>query len=447
MKWFFRLLFFLVILGGIAAGAYWYQQRGKDHAVEYRTARVKRGNLDVTISATGTVEPEEVVNVGAQVAGRIDSFGTDKSGHQIDYGSLVEEGTVLAQIDDSLYRADTAQASATLAAANASYIRATADLEQMKAKLSQMKHEYERATELRAKQLVSGTDYESDKSNYEVANANLGVGKAVIEQAKAQIVQAQAATQKAVRNLDYCTIRSPVQGVIVDRRVNIGQTVVSSLNAPSLFLIAKDLSRMQVWASVNEADIGRISHGQDVTFTVDAFPGEEFYGTVGKTRLNAAMTQNVVTYTVEIDTDNSDLKLLPYLTANVQFHLDRRNDVLQVPNAALRYTPASEVAKSDERQTPAQRPSGGERGGRKSAAAHGTTATQEQGTLWIRTDGRLKRVQVRVGASDGSFTEVSGTGLQDGMEVVLGEQQAQPSAAGGTGSPFTPQFNRGRSGS
>ena len=167
------------------------------------------------------------------------------------------------------------------------------------------------------------------------------MGKAAIVQAQGTVSQAEATLKRALQNLSYCTIISPVKGVIIDRRVNIGQTVVASLNAPSLFLLAKDLKRLQVWVSVNEADIGHIKPGQAVTFTVDAFPGEVFSGEVGKVRLNATMTQNVVTYTVEIITDNSNGKLLPYLTANVTFIVGERKNVLLVPNAALRWTPTA----------------------------------------------------------------------------------------------------------
>ena len=169
-------------------------------------------------------------------------------------------------------------------------------------------------------------------ANYKAAEANVAVGEATIQ-------QNEAALEMAKTNLGYSTIKSPVDGVIIDRRVNIGQTVVASLNAPSLFLIAKDLRRMQVWASVNEADIGRIHPSMPVRFTVDAYPGEVFRGKVVQVRLNATMTQNVVTYTVVVTTDNSDGKLLPYLTANVNFELEQRDNVLLVPNAALRWKP------------------------------------------------------------------------------------------------------------
>ncbi len=171
---------------------------------------------------------------------------------------------------------------------------------------------------------LSQSDYDAARSAYEVARANLSVGQAALLQAKEAISQSEAALAKAKQNLDYCTIISPVRGVIIDRRVNIGQTVVSSLSAPSLFLIARDLKKMQVWASVNEADIGSIHPGQPVTFTVDALPGKTFQGVVGKIRLNATMTQNVVTYTVEVNTDNSGGELIPYLTANLKFIVSRK---------------------------------------------------------------------------------------------------------------------------
>ena len=310
--------------------------------IVYRTTPVKKGDLLATISATGTVEPEEVVDVGAQVAGQINSFGKDKNGKTIDYGSVVEEGTILAQIDDSLYAADVAMANAQLQQARAGVLRTEADLGQLKSRLNQAKRDWDRAQKLGPSEALAQSSYDAYKSAYEIAQANVAVGEAAIVQSRDAVAQAQATLQRGQRNLSYCTIKSPVKGVIIDRRVNIGQTVVSSLNAPSLFLIAKDLKRMQVWVSVNEADVGNIHPGQPVSFTVDAYPGQIFRGEVGKIRLNATMTQNVVTYTVEVITDNSSGKLLPYLTANAQFELSQHNNVLLVPNAALRWSPLPE---------------------------------------------------------------------------------------------------------
>ena len=329
----------LVGAGLIGAAAAWYLRPGRGTPVVYRTAEVTRGDVVQTISATGTVEPEEVVDVGAQVAGQILSFGKDADGKTVDYGSVVEGGTVLAQIDDSLYAAEAAQASAQVAAAEAGVRQAEANLAQMKAKLQQAERDWARAQKLGPSEALAQATYDAYQSAYETARANVAVAEAAILQAKAALAQAEAVQRRAQRNLGYCTITSPVKGVVIDRRVNIGQTVVASLNAPSLFLIAKDLTRMQVWVAVNEADIGKIRPGLPVRFTVDAFSGETFRGEVGKVRLNASMTQNVVTYTVEVVTDNSGGRLLPYLTANVQFELERRPNVLRVPGTALRWTP------------------------------------------------------------------------------------------------------------
>jgi len=306
-----RLAAVLLLLAPIAASAAWYLRRGDGEVTPFRTAQVSRGDLLVSISATGTVEPEEVVDVGAQVAGQIMAFGRDVKGKTIDYGSMVEDGTVLAMIDDSVYSADAAQAEAQVRSARASVQRAQAELDQLKARLRQAERDWDRAKKLGPSEALSQASYDAYRSAYETAKATVAIGEAAILQAKASVIQTEASQRKAQRNLGYCIIKSPVKGVIIDRRVNIGQTVVASLNAPSLFLIAKDLTRMQVWVAVNEADIGKIRPGQPVTFTVDAFPGETFRGEVSKIRLNASMTQNVVTYTVEITTDNSIGRLLP----------------------------------------------------------------------------------------------------------------------------------------
>ncbi len=342
----------------VLVAAIWFLYRNHDRSTSFRLAQVTQGDLQATISATGTVEPEEVVDVGAQVAGRIVAFGKDKDGKLIDYGSVVEAGTVLAQIDDALYAAEVSQAKAQVAQAKANVKRAEADLGQLKAKLYQAERDWQRAKKLGPSDALSQSDYDAALSAFEVAKANLNVGQAALVQAKDAVAQAEANLRRASQNLDYCTIKSPVKGVIIDRRVNIGQTVVASLNAPSLFLIAKDLKRLQVWASVNEADIGNIRPGQPVTFTVDAHPGVVFPGEVGKVRLNATMTQNVVTYTVEVITDNSDGKLIPYLTANLKFMVAERRDVLLVPNAALRWTPQPDQIAPEFSEGPTQKKGG-----------------------------------------------------------------------------------------
>jgi HlyD family secretion protein len=432
MKRYIRRGALVVILAAVAAGgATWYLRPGNGHSVVLRMATVKRGDLAATISATGTIEPEEVVDVGAQVAGQILVFGKDKQGKTIDYGSAVEEGTVLAQIDDSLYAADAAQAKAQVEQARAAVQRAEADLGQMRANLFKAESDWARARKLGPSEALSQSDFDAAQSAFEVAKANLAVGEAAIAQAKGSVNQAEASLKKAQRNLSYCTIRSPVKGIIIDRRVNIGQTVVASLNAPSLFLIAKDLKRLQVWVSVNEADIGNIHPGQPVAFTVDAYPGQVFKGEVGKIRLNATMTQNVVTYTVEVITDNSNGMLLPYLTANAKFSTSERHNVPLVPNSALRWTPRPEQVApgSVQGEGTRQRPRGGP------AKEEGSS-----GVVWIPEDKFVRPVPVRVGLSDGASTEVQSDELKEGTQVVIGEQQKEAAQAQAVTNPFTPQL-------
>ena len=424
MKKMLVIVVMAAILGGIGM-LYW--NRSAKSSTSFRMAPVSRGDLLITIGATGTVEPEEVIDVGAQVAGTIQYFGRDPNGKTIDYGSPVDEGTILAHIDDSLYAADMAQVSAQLEEAKANVLRDKADLEQMKAKFHQAENNWKRAQELGSSAALSATDYDAYKAAYEVAKATLAVGDATVVQTEKSVVQTEAALKRSKTILDYCTIKSPVKGIIVDRRVNIGQTVVSSLSAPSLFLIAKDLTKMQLWASVNEADIGKIYPGQGVSFTVDAFPGQTFKGTVGQVRLNASMTQNVVTYTVEIHTDNSDGKLLPYLTANVQFEVAQRKDVLTVPNAALRWKPSTPALVAPGTPTRGAAP-----------ALGGHSKAQRPGTIWIRDGSLVQPVEVSVGLSDGTMTEILAGNLKEGTEVIVGEFER--STGDDTTNPFAPKI-------
>jgi HlyD family secretion protein len=439
MKTVFVSILLAAALGG---GTFlWLGKSSNSQGPSFRTAVVERDDLLVTIAATGTVEPEEVVDVGAQVAGRIVEFGKDpQTGKLIDYNSVVEAGTVLARIDDALYKEEvnaaaaqlarakslTAQAKTTLAERQAGVVRAEADLKQYEARFVQAERDLGRAQKLLANNALSQQEYDLLQAAYDTTQATVGVGKAAILQAQsatetaeaaieaadAEVAAAQASLNRAERNFDYTTIRSPINGIIVARRVNIGQTVIASLNAPSLFLIAKDLRRIQVWASVNEADIGRIRQGQAVRFNVDAFPGETFSGKVSQIRLDATMTQNVVTYTVIVDADNADGKLRPYLTANLQFEAAQRSNVLLVPNAALRYKPRAEVIE------PNSAPSGevaSGAGGKKKPAT-------DRGTLWVESGTFVRPISVRIGAADGMRTEIESNDLKEGDRVVVGEQ-------------------------
>jgi HlyD family secretion protein len=429
----------LAVIG--SAGMWWLRsKRGKDPT--FHSVPVKRGDLMATISATGTLEPEAAVDIGAQVAGVIIAFGKDKGGKEIQWGSVVEKGMVLAKIDDSLYVAAVETAKGQLEQAVANKVSADANVLQMKAKLVDAQQDWGRAQKLGPSDALAQSAYDQYQANYEVAKANLAAAEATVEQTKAAVAQAKASLDTAQINLDYCTIKSPVNGVVVDRQVNIGQTVVSSLSTPNLFIIATDLKRIQAWVSVNEADIGSIFIGQPVTFTVDAHPGRVFKGQVGQVRLNATMLQNVVTYTVRVDTNNDDGKLMPYLTTNAQFTIGRRQGVLLVPNAALRWTPKPNQIAPEPGQT-ARAP--GVSSSRDSGGGSGAVgAPRVHGTIWVEQGEFVRPVHVDVGLTDGTSTEVEGKDLTEGMRVVVGE--ATREVAGGASaerSPFTPQIGRG----
>ena len=328
----------------------------------------------------------------------------------------------------------------------------------MKAKLLQTKQDKDRAEALRSIKDIPGTDRPIKgiaDSDYDLAVANYEVAKANVAVDEATIVQSKAALDMAITNLDYTVIKSPVEGVIVARRVNIGQTVAGgSLNTPSMFLIAKDLSKMQVWASVNEADIGKIRSRKEmpVQFTVDAYPGEVFRGKVAQIRLDANSTQNVVTYTVVVAFDNSDLRLIPYLTANLQFEVDQRKDVMLVPNAAVRWKPRPEEIVPELREKMATALAGRTADPQNASASAGGARPvkqmvkdrEDRGRLWVKDGKFVRPVNIQIGATDGTQTEVSGDELKEGMKVVRGESKGPELADGGdTTNPFAPKIFRG----
>jgi HlyD family secretion protein len=457
-------------LGLAGATGAWAWHSHRDTKPLWRTGTVRRGNLTATITATGTVEPEEVVDVGAQVSGQFLEFGKDENNKPIDYGSVVKSNMLLAKIDPSLFQADVDLDTAVVASDEAGVAQAEANLEQMKAKEVEAEADWNRAQRLGPSEALAPTTFDSYKAAYEVAKANVNLAKASVASANAAKRQAEATLAKAKQTLNYCTIFSPVDGVIIDRRVNIGETVASSLNTPSLFLIAKNLTRIQVWSSVNEADVGNIHPGQDVTFTVDAFPNRVFHGTVNKLRLNATMTQNVVTYTVEINTDNSDGKLLPYLTANVNFLTGEVTNKLLVLNSALRWHPQQNDMIAPEFRQPGNgaggtsagtRASGsqdapaggtdaggdgGQRGGERASGGQETAPPVQTGVLWVAQGNYVRPVAVKLGLTDGTWTEVQGEGLDKGTIVVTAaisvEAAAEESAPGAN--PFIPQIGQRR---
>jgi HlyD family secretion protein len=465
-----KKLIIILLLGLVGAGGFgfWYTHRVNGSSGAFRTEVVSRGDLLSTISATGTIQAEEVVDIGAQVAGQIIAFGKNpKTGHQIDYGSAVEEGDILAQIDDTLFRARVRQAEARLSQmqrkvdqsktkvdqAEANVLRAEADLKVAQAKFRQAQRDWDRVQRVRTSSVVSQQEQDAALANLETSQAGVGVAEASVTQARAAlkdsraaVADAEAAAQEAEaardydkRNLEYTTIRSPIKGVIISRRVTLGQTVQSSFNAPSLFLLAKDLTRVKIWVSVNEADLGRVHVGQKVRFNVDSYPHETFVGVVDRIRLDATMNQNVVTYPVEVVTDNKDQRLRPYQTANVQFEVGQRKNALLVPNAALRWRPSSaQVA-------PAFRDEYARSLGRKGQPAPASGKEAGTTTVWLEDAGFVRPVRLRLGMTDGLQTEVVEGDVREGTELVSGEMSPTGSGGkGGGGNPFTPQpFRRG----
>jgi HlyD family secretion protein len=454
----------LLVVAGLGFGAWWFfVRKGDNDKVVFKFAPVKRGDLTASIAATGTIEPEEVIDVGAQVAGRIIKFGNDIHGQPIDFSSQVEGGKVLAEIDPAVYESTKDSAQAQLDQTEAGVIRAEADVAAAEARLTLAQRDWTRAQDIRRDggvEAIAQNQYDTFEAAQLTADAALKVAKAQVKQAEANRAQAKAALKKADRELSYCTIYSPVDGVVIARRVNVGQTVVSSLNAPSLFLIARDLTRMEVWAPVNEADIGHVRETQKVNFTVDAIPGRVFEGVVSRVRLEPTITQSVVTYTVEIQTQNADKVLRPYQTANVKFTTEERQRVLNIPNAALRYTPPIENMVEEAKakygapaeggaapaagaapapRTPGTKPSTG-----PATAPSGKARTRRsQGVVWVVAGpDLLKPLEVRLGMSDGVNTEILGTDLNEGTQIVVGEQPRETEAAPGGTNPFAPQMRR-----
>jgi HlyD family secretion protein len=361
----------------------------------FQTAKVTRGDLRVVIRATGTIEPAEVMDVNAQVPGRIVSFGEDpdSKGKSIDYGSKVARDQLLATIDDAIYRARLEEEQASLQFAEAK-------LELAKVKMQAATTESGRVQALIKTAAISQAEVDAAKSNEQIAKAGLDI-------AAAELAKQKAALRLAQINLDATRIKSPIDGILIDRRVNVGQTVVASLNAPSLFLIAGDLKKMQIWASVNEADIAQIQVGQPVEFTVEAFPKQTFNGKVVQVRLNAQMTQNVVTYTVVVEIDNSDGKLLPYMTANVQFEVCDKHAGVLIPTAALGWRPRVEWIAPDARDNPVS-----------------VQKRKRQPRVWVVEGMFVRPIDVQLGLSDGKETEITAGDVKEGQEIIVGEAAA-----------------------
>ncbi|MGA2058862.1 MAG: efflux RND transporter periplasmic adaptor subunit [Thermoguttaceae bacterium] len=404
----------VVIVGAGAAGynRYYASRNGAANG-QYLTAPVKRDDITLTVNSNGTVQPVLQVQVGSYASGPIQKVC-------VDFNDIVKKDQILAEIDPQIYKGQCRQAKAALD-------HSVADLEQFKARLNQTERDFKRAKELYKITDIPGTDrpikgiadsdYDLAKANFEMASANVEVAKATVEQNKATLDMAET-------SLTYTTIRSPVDGVVIDRKVDAGQTVAAQFQTPVLFIVAPDLEKkVYVYASVDEADIGLIrdaqSRDQPVEFTVDAYPKDAFQGKIFQVRLNPTTVQNVVTYTVVVESPNPQIKLLPGMTANLVFQIEIHAGVPTVPNAALRFYPRpDQVRQSDRAILTSAAPNAGAAKGNKSTPQGAVNRRY----VWVADGDLLAAVKIETGLSDKSCTEVLSGNLREGQEVVIGMQ-------------------------
>jgi HlyD family secretion protein len=483
----------LIAIVAFAGFAFWSNRAS---AAEYMTAKVERGNLRNTVTATGVLQAVTTVQVGSQASGTISAIN-------VDFNSVVKKGQVIAQLDSTVAQAQVQQARANLENARASLNQAragvsasragTADAQakvlaaksttqtqqagvsSAQANVAVLKAQRDDAMSALKQQealatagVISKRDYEIAQTTYATADArynqaaaqldqailgekiSAGAGqaqaeaqlqqsqaqieqsKAQVQQAEAQVHQSEAALSLAEANLSHTTITSPIDGIVVSRDINVGQTVAASLSAPTLFTIANDLTKMQVIANIDQADIGLVEQAKTVSFGVDAFPGKDFKGTIQQMRLNPQNVQNVVTYNVVIDVDNPEQKLKPGMTANLTITIDERNNVLRVPNAALRFRPSTTTGwnrsgsdgNGGQRQNRAQRNSdgNGEQNENRLTPSTAPVMSGQTRLVWVLgQDGKPQPRRITVGLSDGSATEVVSGNLQEGDVVIIGE--------------------------
>lgn len=392
-----------VIAIGLAIGGYMFFNGERKSPVRYRTAAIERGSVVSVVSATGTINPVVSVQVGTQVSGMIKSLHAD-------FNSRVKAGDKVATIDPEPFKARRDQAAGNLEMARSNVARSKADL-------AQRKRERDRVQSLVAQEFVSQNDVDVALTNYQSAEAQLRVSEA-------QVKQAEAALNAADLELKYTVIRSPVDGVVVARNVEVGQTVASSFATPNLFLIALDLTKMQVDTNVSESDIGGITEGKDAAFTVDAYPGVRFEGVIRQVRLAPINVQNVVTYNVVVAVDNEDLRLKPGMTANVSIIVAQKDQVLKVPNAALRFSPPQ--SERAEGASGGGKPRGVDAGAGGYASDRSANPDGQARKVWkLGVTGEPEPFAVHPGISDGVSTEVLDGPVAEGDMVVIGVETAR----------------------
>jgi HlyD family secretion protein len=445
-----------IVVVVVAAGAIlgWsFLKNNKTTVAKYRLDKVSKGDLEAVVTTTGMVNPTKQVEVGSQVSGKIAKM-------YVDYNSQVKEGQILAELDRLPFQTRVSQN-------QANYLSAAASLEKAKVTLQNLKAKYERSVSLAATNLISPDEKEAAEANYLGAKTDVQRAEASLEQAKSQL-------ESSKLDLSYATIRAPMDGVVISRNMEVGQTVQASFSAPKIFVMANDLTKMQVECDVDEADVGKVNEGQKVRFTVDAFPDTPFIGTVNQVRFSPTVTQNVVTYTTVVDVSNPELKLRPGMTATVNIITGEAKGVLRVPNAALRFAPnlpAEELAKimkeagekmfakrqaeggaapaGEAGHAPANAPGSqttqsGQGGGPRmfgqgggQGMAGGTGGGQRSGrrptTVWyLDAGGKLTVTFIRAGVTDNTYTEVLRGELKEGQEIITGLAAAQTTTAATT---------------
>jgi HlyD family secretion protein len=422
-----RLLTFIVLaVSLVAGGIYYYRLHQAADAPAPMTAAVTRGDVIAKVDATGTLAAVTTVQVGTQVSGTIKALHAD-------YNSEVKKGQIVAELDSSLFQTQVDQARSTL-------IKVQADTDRAKVELDDATSKARRAQELYDQKLISRNDLET-------AVATAAQSEAALKSAQAMVTQARAALNQNQVNLDHTIIRAPIDGIVISRSVDVGQTVAASMSAPTLFVIAQDLAHMQVSASIDESDIGRIAMGQPVTFRVDAYPAQPFRGTVSQVRLEPKTDQNVVSYTTMIDVPNEDLKLKPGMTANVTVQIAMNENVLRVPNAALRFRPADQgaVGRGQEAGGGGLQEAGAAqvRGTSGRSGPGGADPLRSFGRVFVLRNGEFVPVRVHTGVSDGAMTAIVDGDVKEGDQVVTGMSQPGAAAQTSTTSPLIPFGRRG----
>ncbi len=432
MSWFKRYWIALVLLLalGVASTGYLFWWKKSD-LPKYRMAAIEKGRLVASVAATGTLQPVISVQVGSQVSGQLKEV-------LVDFNSLVKKNQLIARIDPESFEYRVRQAQADVDAARAQVATQQANISaqrafqsQIEVSLADTRRDFERKEQLAEKKFISIAEVDkaratmnalaeqvkSAQAQVEVARANSGSATAVVKQREAALAQARV-------DLERTAIRSPVDGIVIKRSVDKGQTVAASLQAPELFVIAENLTDLRVDTSIDESEVGKIQLGQKATFTVDAFPGRTFEGQVKQIRKSAQVVSNVVTYLVAISTQNSDLTLLPGMTANVRVVTSVHEDVLKVPNSALRFRPPQKPDDKSDKHSERNK------SGAKESSAHGGGHSKrgESGVvkLYRLEKNELKAMTVKIGASDGQMTEITGENLTEGIEVVTGIKGGDP---------------------